>query len=112
MKPVRTLYVCYFGLREPLVQRKWPFLRQLQSENVQVSLLTFEARFHENWTSEDIYKQRGPSRLKEYPALPEISQMAVAAATIYDMAVGTRTILGIMRREGIDILHAAITCPP
>lgn len=108
MKPVRTLYVCYFGLREPLVQTQvLPYLRQLQSESVQVSLLTFEPRLSEHWTREDISKQRttfnaeGISwhflKYHKWPSLP---------ATIYDMAVGAWTILGIMRREGVDILHA------
>ena len=59
MKPVRTLYVCYFGLREPLVQTQvLPYLRQLQSDSVQVSLLTFEPRFKETWTPAEIAKQR------------------------------------------------------
>jgi glycosyltransferase involved in cell wall biosynthesis len=108
MKPVRTLYVCYFGLREPLVQTQvLPYLRQLKSENVQVSLLTFEPRLRENWTWEDISKQRAALdaeglswhclKYHKWPSLP---------ATIYDMAVGAWTILRIMRREGVDILHA------
>jgi glycosyltransferase involved in cell wall biosynthesis len=108
MKPVRTLYVCYFGLREPLVQTQvLPYLRQLKSENVQVSLLTFEPRLRENWTREDISKQRAALdaeglswhclKYHKWPSLP---------ATIYDMAVGAWTILRIMRREGVDILHA------
>lgn len=108
MKPVRTLYVCYFGLREPLVQTQvLPYLRQLQSENVQVSLLTFEPRLGETWSPEDISKQRAALKAEgiswhclkyhKWPSLP---------ATIYDMAVGAWAILRIMRREGVSILHA------
>jgi glycosyltransferase involved in cell wall biosynthesis len=108
MKPVRTLYVCYFGLREPLVQTQvLPYLRQLQSDRVQVSLLTFEPRFNETWTTEQVTEQRavlneqGISwhclKYHKWPSLP---------ATIYDMALGTWTILGIMRREGVSILHS------
>jgi glycosyltransferase involved in cell wall biosynthesis len=108
MKPVRTLYVCYFGLREPLVQTQvLPYLRQLQSENVQVSLLTFEPRLRETWTPNEISKQRAAFEAEgiswhclkyhKWPSLP---------ATIYDMAVGAWTILRIMQREGVDILHA------
>jgi glycosyltransferase involved in cell wall biosynthesis len=108
MTPVRTLYVCYFGLREPLVQTQvLPYLRQLKSENLQVSLLTFEPRLHENWTPEEISKQRAAFEAEgiswhclkyhKSPSLP---------ATIYDMAVGAWTILRIKRREGVDILHA------
>jgi glycosyltransferase involved in cell wall biosynthesis len=108
MKPVRTLYVCYFGLREPLVQTQvLPYLRQLKSENVQVSLLTFESHLHETWTAQDISKQCAALNAEgitwhylkyhKWPSLP---------ATIYDMAAGTLTILRIMRREGVSILHA------
>jgi glycosyltransferase involved in cell wall biosynthesis len=108
MKPVRTLYVCYFGLREPLVQTQvLPYLRQLQSENVRVSLLTFEPHLRQTWTADEIAKQcaalnaEGISwhclKYHKWPSLP---------ATIYDMAAGARTIVRIMRREGIDILHA------
>jgi len=108
MKPVRTLYVCYFGLREPLVQTQvLPYLRQLQSENVRVSLLPFEPRLRETWTADDIAKQRAALNAEgiswhclkyhKWPSLP---------ATIYDMAVGALAIRRVMRREGVSILHA------
>lgn len=108
MKPVRTLYVCYFGLREPLVQTQvLPYLRQLKSEKVQVSLLTFESRLRETWIADDIGKQRAALsaegiswhclKYHKWPSLP---------ATIYDMAIGAWAILRIMRREGVSILHA------
>jgi glycosyltransferase involved in cell wall biosynthesis len=108
MKPVHTLYVCYFGLREPLVQTQvLPYLRQLKSDNVQVSLLTFEPRLSETWPAEEISKQHAALNAEgiswhylkyhKWPSLP---------ATIYDMAMGAWTIARIMRREDIDILHA------
>jgi glycosyltransferase involved in cell wall biosynthesis len=105
---VRTLYVCYFGLREPLVQTQvLPYLRQLKSDDVQVSLLTFEPRLAETWSSDEITKHRESLRAEgiswhylkyhKWPSLP---------ATLYDMAVGAWTIRRIMRREGVAILHA------
>lgn len=108
MKRVRSLYVCYFGLREPLVQTQvLPYLRQLQSENVRISLLTFEPQLHQSWTKEDISRQRAALQSEgiswhylkyhKWPSLP---------ATVYDMALGVWMILRIMRREGVDILHA------
>jgi glycosyltransferase involved in cell wall biosynthesis len=108
MKPVRTLYVCYFGLREPLVQTQvLPYLRQLKSRNIQVSLLTFEPRLNRAWSSESLASQRATLhsegiswhylKYHKWPSLP---------ATIYDMAVGAWTIFQIMRREGVSILHA------
>lgn len=108
MKPVRTLYVCYFGLREPLVQTQViSYLRQLKSAEVQVSLLTFEPRLSEAWTADELAQQRAALNAEgiswhylkyhKWPSLP---------ATIYDMARGAWTILGIIRREGVTILHA------
>lgn len=107
MKTVRTLYVCYFGVREPLVQTQVvPYLQQLQSTHLQVSLLTFEPQL-ENWSADELSEQRATLAARginwhylkyhKSPSLP---------ATIYDMAVGIWTILGIMRTEGATILHA------
>jgi glycosyltransferase involved in cell wall biosynthesis len=108
MKPLRTLYVCYFGLREPLVQTQvLPYLRQLKSENILVSLLTFEPRLHDAWSTDDLDEQRAALsaegiswhylKYHKWPSLP---------ATIYDMAMGVWAILRIMRREGVEVLHA------
>src|SRR5438874_7436929 len=41
--PEAALYLCYFGLGEPLVQTQvLPFLRELAADGMDVSLLTFE----------------------------------------------------------------------
>jgi glycosyltransferase involved in cell wall biosynthesis len=108
MNSVRTLYVCYFGLREPLVQTQvLPYLRQLRSEQVAISLLTFEPRLHETWTSEELSQQRAALsaegiswhylKYHKRPSLP---------ATIYDMALGAWTVMLLMKREGVRIVHA------
>ena len=103
-----TLYLCYFGLREPLVQTQvLPYLRQLVTAGIRVSILTFEPRLSESWTREEIASARQSLkaegiewhylRYHKRPTLP---------ATLYDIAAGTWAILGIMRREGVNILHA------
>src|SRR6185503_10676897 len=108
MAASHTLYLCYFGLREPLVQTQvLPYLRQLVSAGIRVSILTFEPRLSESWTTEEINSTRQSLKAEgidwhylkyhKKPTLP---------ATLYDIAVGTRAILGIMRREGVNILHA------
>ena len=57
--PTRTLYLCYFGLREPLVQTQvLPYLRKLAEGGVGVSLLTFEPRLKERWTAEELEAER------------------------------------------------------
>jgi glycosyltransferase involved in cell wall biosynthesis len=95
-------------LREPLVQTQvLPYLRQLKSADVQVSLLTFEPRLNKAWSREGLARQRAALdaegiswhflKYHKWPSLP---------ATIYDMAAGAWTIFRIMRREGVSILHA------
>jgi glycosyltransferase involved in cell wall biosynthesis len=79
----------------------------LKSENVQVSLLTFEPRLNAAWSPADLARQRAALNAEgiswhflkyhKWPSLP---------ATIYDMAAGAWSILGIMRREGVNVLHA------
>jgi glycosyltransferase involved in cell wall biosynthesis len=83
-----------------------PYLRQLQSDDVRTSLLTFEPHL-DSWSADEMSKQRAVLQsqgitwhcLKYHksPSLP---------ATIYDMAIGGWTILRIMRREGVNVLHA------
>jgi glycosyltransferase involved in cell wall biosynthesis len=103
---MHTLYLCYFGLREPLVQTQvLPYLRELQTGGVEVSLLTFEPNW-KAWTVEQTEEWR--RRLAEEgiawharsyhkrPSLP---------ATLYDIAVGAWTAARWVRREGIDVLH-------
>ena len=105
---VHTLYVCYFGLREPLVQTQvLPYLRQLVSGGFQVSLLTFEPQLRQNWTAQEIAEQRRALTSEgigwkclpyhKWPSLP---------ATLYDIAQGTREIIRLMRRENVSVLHA------
>ena len=108
LPPAHTLYVCYFGLREPLVQTQvLPYLRELIAGGVQVSLLTFEPKLRQSWTSEHIVAERNTLKSEgiswhslayhQRPSLP---------ATLYDVAVGSWSILRIMRRDNASILHA------
>ena len=86
----RTLYICYFGLREPLVQTQViPYLKGLANEGLEVSLLTFEPELKESWTAKQI--DEGRQSMNEigiewhhlayhrHPSVP---------ATIYDIFVG------------------------
>ncbi|MFN2512115.1 MAG: glycosyltransferase [Pyrinomonadaceae bacterium] len=105
---VHTLYVCYFGLREPLVQTQvLPYLRQLVSGGFQVSLLTFEPGLRQNWTAQEIAEQRRALTSEgigwkclpyhKWPSLP---------ATLYDVAQGIRKIIQLMGQENVTVLHA------
>lgn len=106
--PTRTLYLCYFGLREPLVQTQvLPYLRKLAEGGVGVSLLTFEPKLKERWTNDELEAER--ARLEgegirwhwrayhKRPSLP---------ATLYDVSVGARLAAKMLRRGETDVLHA------
>ena len=50
--------MCYFGLREPLVQTQvLPYLRALVAGGIRVSLLTFEPQFEKRWSAEELHEQ-------------------------------------------------------
>lgn len=101
MAPVRSLYICYFGLREPLVQTQvLPYLRELTARGVEMSLLTFEpepfdqAEWRERLRSDGIAWHT--LRYHKRPTLP---------ATLYDIVRGAFRAASIARRGQIQILH-------
>jgi glycosyltransferase involved in cell wall biosynthesis len=106
----KALYICYFGLREPLVQTQvLPYLREIVKDGVEMHLLTFEP---ENWSSEDAHAEvrslagQGITwhrrRYHKWPSVP---------ATLYDILVGTLTVRSLTKRFGFDILHARVHLP-
>lgn len=105
---VSTLYLCYFGLREPLVQTQvLPYLRKLAEAGVRVSLLTFEPRLRERWTREELEAERARLaaegigwRWRAYHKRPSLP------ATLYDVAVGARLASRPVARGEVEVLHA------
>ncbi|HEX8707887.1 MAG TPA: glycosyltransferase [Pyrinomonadaceae bacterium] len=110
---MRTLYLCYFGLREPLVQTQvLPYLRQLAAAGIEVYLLTFEPEMKLAWNETALAEER--SRLEKdgirwsclayhkRPSLP---------ATLYDIRAGASFARRLVRRHGIDVLHARSHVP-
>jgi glycosyltransferase involved in cell wall biosynthesis len=110
---MRTLYLCYFGLREPLAQTQvLPYLRELNRGAIDVVLLTFEPGWPHSWAEKE--------RLDWQAKLQEdgISWKALAyhkkpslLATVYDIAAGALAAARIARREKIDVLHARAHIP-
>lgn len=106
--PVSTLYLCYFGLREPLVQTQvLPYLRRLVAGGVRVHLLTFEPHMRERWTREESEAQRAALasegiswHARAYHKSPSLP------ATVYDIAAGALAAARIVRRHNLDALHA------
>ena len=110
---VSTLYLCYFGLREPLVQTQvLPYLRQLAAAGIKVSLLTFEPNRQEAGRDEEFAKQQAQLAREgirwfhltyhKRPSLP---------ATLYDVLAGARFAARMVRREGVNVLHARSHVP-
>jgi glycosyltransferase involved in cell wall biosynthesis len=113
MMSVSTLYLCYFGLREPLVQTQvLPYLRHLASAGVSVGLLTFEPEMSRAWDAASLGAER--ARLAgegiEWSALAYHKRPS-ALATAWDVLAGAWAAARIARRRGADVLHARAHVP-
>jgi glycosyltransferase involved in cell wall biosynthesis len=111
--PLSTLYLCYFGLREPLVQTQvLPYLRHLAAAGIRVNLLTFEPKSANANRAEELARQ-GEKLAAEgirwfhltYHKRPSVP------ATLYDVLAGARFAARMVRREGVQILHARSHVP-
>jgi glycosyltransferase involved in cell wall biosynthesis len=105
---MNTLYLCYFGLREPLVQTQvLPYLRELKRDGVDVSLLTFEPNGSRAWSKGE--KQEWLSRLQsegiQWLSLPYHKRPS-ALVTPYDILRGAWLAARLAQRQKVDVLHA------
>lgn len=108
-----TLYLCYFGLHEPLVQTQvLPYLREIQRGGIKVSLLTFETKLNQNWTREDLRIERGKLADQgiNWHFLPYHKRPS-APATAFDVLNGARFAINLSRKEKIDVFHARAHIP-
>jgi glycosyltransferase involved in cell wall biosynthesis len=104
---MQTLYLCYFGLREPLVQTQvLPYLRELHLRGVGVGLLTFEPGWPASWSTDERRKwetalaQDGISwRALRYHKSPSVP------ATIYDILLGGIVAARWSRESGASVFH-------
>src|ERR687894_3307896 len=105
---MKSLYLCYFGLREPLVQTQvLPYLRQLAGGGVRVLLLTFEPGMRERWTGEEIENERERLRGQgiEWHALAYHKSPSLPA-TVYDIAAGAWKAARLVRSREVEVIHA------
>jgi glycosyltransferase involved in cell wall biosynthesis len=105
---MKALYLSYFGLREPLVQTQvLPYLKELAADGVAVSLLTFEPALRRSFSASE--RQRWKETLEgdgiRWRALA-YHKRPTLPATLYDIAVGAFTVVSMLLREKIDVLHA------
>ena len=108
-----TLYLCYFGLREPLVQTQvLPYLREIMKDGVKVSLLTFEPDFKDKWTAEQINneKKKLAAESIDWHCLAYHKRPS-APATLYDVLTGAFYASRLIRQEKIDVLHTRVHTP-
>jgi glycosyltransferase involved in cell wall biosynthesis len=103
----RALYLCYFGLREPLVQTQvLPYLRELVAGGIGMSLLTFEPELKKLWNADSMAEWHRRLRADgiEWYVLPYHKRPSLPA-TVYDVFAGARRAAAIARREKIDVFH-------
>ena len=110
---MKTLYICYFGLREPLVQTQvLPYLRQLAAAGIGVSLLTFEPQMKQSWSQEELETQQQDLSnegitwiCRPYHKRPSLP------ATAFDVVIGACVAARLARSRKIDVLHARSHMP-
>jgi glycosyltransferase involved in cell wall biosynthesis len=111
--PLSTLYLCYFGLREPLVQTQvLPYLRQLAKAGIRVNLLTFEPRLRTAWSEEELTAKQAQLSAEgiqwfcmpyhKWPSLP---------ATLFDILAGAWKTFRLARTQKIDVIHGRGALP-
>ncbi|HXG68175.1 MAG TPA: glycosyltransferase family 4 protein [Blastocatellia bacterium] len=110
---MRSLYLCYFGLLEPLVQTQvLPYLREISAGGIAVNLLTFEPNRRRAWSAEE--EQEWRDRLAaegiRWFVLPYHKRPSLPA-TLYDILAGAWFAFRLIRTHKIDVLHARTHVP-
>lgn len=94
-----ALYLCYFGLREPLVQTQvLPYLRELAKGGERMALLTFEPQAFDRAAWCERLRADGI----EWHALPYHRATLLKP---FDIVRGALRAASIARRERLDVLH-------
>jgi glycosyltransferase involved in cell wall biosynthesis len=111
--PLRSLYLCYFGLREPLVQTQvLPYLRELAAAGIEIHLLTFEPHLRHEWSVRTRTDERARLAAQgiKWSALAYHKRPSLPA-TLYDIAAGAWTVARLVRRYRLDVVHARAHIP-
>jgi glycosyltransferase involved in cell wall biosynthesis len=104
---MKLLYICYFSLREPLVETQvLAYLRQLADDGHQIWFMSFEPGWPDSWSETE--KQATKARLAasgiQWIALKYHKRPSLPA-TMWDIAVGARVARRLARREGLQVIH-------
>jgi glycosyltransferase involved in cell wall biosynthesis len=102
---VRSLYLCYFGLRQPLVQTQvLPYLRELAADEP-VGLLTFELRDAWSRSAHEATETALAAKGIAWETAVYHSRPAIPA-TAWDILAGAARAVRIHRRRPFRLLHA------
>ncbi len=103
----RALYICYFGLREPLVQNQvLPYLRGLTRAGFDITLLTFDRDRDDHDALKNRLREEGIEwRSRRYHSRPP------GLAKIYDLVSGVISTCRIVRERDIQIVHGRSHLP-
>ena len=109
----RALYICYFGLRQPLVQTQvLPYLRELTKDGHEIELLTFEPDLSSAWTSDELTEMQEAMQSEgltwHYLAY---HKRFSALATAYDIFRGAWKVRELIKAKRLDILHGRVHVP-
>ncbi len=112
-KQPQTLYICYFGVREPLVRTQViPYLLEISRGGAIIHLLTFEPDLSATWTVAEIAAEK--KSLSEsgivWHHLPYHKSPSVPA-TFYDILCGARFIRSLNAVHRFDVLHCRVHVP-
>jgi glycosyltransferase involved in cell wall biosynthesis len=108
----KALYICYFGIREPLVQTQvLPYLRELVKGGHKISLLTFEGNVPEleNYGVKKLEKELTGQAIDWYWG--RYHKRLSVIATTWDILWGTWFVWRFIKRERPDILHGRVHVP-
>ncbi|MCX7640301.1 MAG: glycosyltransferase family 4 protein, partial [Pyrinomonadaceae bacterium] len=109
----KALYLCYFSLREPLVQTQvLPYLREIKKGGIEIFLLTFEPNPQKNWTKEQLEAEK--RKLADegiYWDFLTYHKKPSVPATLFDILCGAFYAWRLARKQKIDIFHARVHVP-
>jgi glycosyltransferase involved in cell wall biosynthesis len=108
----RSLYICYFGVLEPLVQTQViPYLRELAEGGHEISLVTFEGQVPElqSYGIAELQRDLAEQGIDWYWL--KYHKRFSALATAYDVFRGTIFVWRMIGRKQLDILHGRVHVP-
>src|SRR5262245_6804531 len=110
----RALFITYNGILEPLGQSQvLPYLKQLSGEGVRFSLLSFERPYAFTIDGQQRCRQIEEQLTAfniDWHRLRYHKRFSVPA-TIYDVLAGIRYASSLVRRQGIQLVHARSHIP-